>query len=121
MKKINSKDEYEIFCQKCGKKMQMTKGIVTEGIIRLQGKWGYLVKSSKSAEGFSTFPQVSITQMVKIEENAEAETLKPKVSIYTKRKIAQNGLFFLHFLRNWPAWKSLITFCGQIDSFLCTL
>lgn len=41
MKKMNSKGKYEIFCHKCGKKMQMTNGIVTEGIIRLQGKWGY--------------------------------------------------------------------------------
>lgn len=38
MKKMNSKGKYEIFCHKCGKKMQMTNGIVTEGIIRLQGK-----------------------------------------------------------------------------------
>ena len=41
MKKNNGKDKFEIYCQKCGKKMQMTNGIITEGMIRLEGKWGY--------------------------------------------------------------------------------
>ena len=74
MKKMNSKGKYEIFCHKCGKKMQMTNGIVTEGIIRLQGKWGYFSNKDLREECYDSIATlfkypVDVTEYISVEDD----------------------------------------------------
>lgn len=48
MKKYQDKEIVEILCNQCGKKIDVKKGIVKEGVYLAEMKWGYF--SNKDGE-----------------------------------------------------------------------
>lgn len=42
----------KVFCNKCGKKFELDKGIVQEGIFNLEYMWGYFSKKDGEIHSF---------------------------------------------------------------------
>lgn len=52
MKKIENNVIKEVYCQKCGRQLEVRNGIITEGAISIEEKWGYFSNKDLQMHSF---------------------------------------------------------------------